>query len=78
MDGKLCPGIQTPSLKFSPSSFRESPPFNPEIFQTLPPFSNFGLYLNPPPFRKAGGAHYETVLITKFFTILTQKSPGTL
>ena len=49
MDGKLCPGIQTPSMKFSPSSFRESPPFNPEIFQTLPPFSNFGLYLNPPP-----------------------------
>ena len=32
MDGKLCPGIQTPPLELFTPSFRESP-FNPEIFQ---------------------------------------------
>ena len=38
MDGKLCPGIQTPPLKFSPPLSGKAPPLNPEIFQAPPLF----------------------------------------
>ena len=64
MDGKLCPGIQPPApLKFSLSSFRESPPFNPEIFQTLPPpaFLKFWLESQIPPLERGVGGSVPTM-----------------
>ena len=39
MDGKLCPGIQTPLEIFNPLPLSgKDPLFNPEIFQPPPPF----------------------------------------
>ena len=78
MDGKLCPGFQPPSLKFSPSSFRESPPpppFNPEIFLT--PSLKFWLESQPPPpplERERGGVHYGLFRCTKSILLIFETS----
>ena len=63
-----------PLLKFSPPSFRESPPpsFNPEIFQP-PPLSKFWLESQPPLPLERGDGHYDSHMrrVARFVTVCT-------
>ena len=61
MDGKLCPGIQPPSLLeiFTPLFQGKPPPLIQKFFNHPPPpaFLNFGFNLKPPHFKKVGGRY---------------------
>ena len=54
MDGKLCPGIQTPLEIFTHSSREVPPPLIQSRNFPNPPFLKFWLESQPPPFRKGG------------------------